>query len=377
LGLYGIAAVLLTVLMADVIRPLSGMPLVVTVIVQVVALGLVPVAFTAGILRGGFARTGEIQELGAWLAADTVSRPTLERALSRALGDDSVRVAYWMPGALAYAGADGRPLTVPGAGYGRAAAEISLDGRQIGAITYDATVIEDPSLVQAAGRVLAIAVDRDRLTAELMARSDELRESRSRLVSAADAERRRIAQNLHDGLQAKLVLLALEAQQLGVQPGAAPAVVEAATALRRRIDAAAAELRELVHAVMPAALVERGLAAAAEDLADRVPLPVKLEISVDGPLSGALSATAYYVLAEGLANAVKHARASELTVSIIRAEDRLLVEVRDDGIGGAAAGAGLGLRSLADRVDTVGGRLIVTSGAGQGTSLRAELPCEC
>lgn len=375
LGLYGIAAVLLTPLMPIMIQPLTGISHTATAAMQVIALSLVPVAFAAGMRRGGFARTSEIQELGAWLGADTASRPSLEQALARALGDASVRLAYWVPAQHAYSGADGRPLAVPGAGHGRAASEISMNGRRVGAIIYDATLIEDPVLVQAAGQVVAIAVDRERLTAELLASQDELRESRIRLVSAADAERRRIAQNLHDGLQTKLVLLALEAQQLAGKPGAGREVVGAAMALRGRIDAAAAELRELVHAVMPAPLIEGGLAAAAEDLADRMPLPTKLHIGVDGTLPGAVSATAYFVITEGLANAVKHAQASQLSVGIARTGDTLLVEVRDDGIGGAAPGSGLGLRSLADRVDTLGGRLLVTSQAGLGTSLRAELPC--
>jgi signal transduction histidine kinase len=376
LDLYGIIALLLIPLLPNVIQPLTGLSPDITVAVQVVVLGLVPVAFAAGVLRGGFARTGEIQELGAWLGADAGGRLPVEEALARALGDESVQLAYWMPVRLAYIGADGSPLPLPPAGSGRAAAEISTGGRRIGAIIYDATMIADPELVLAAGRVVAIAVDRQRLTAELLASQAALRESRARLVEAADAERRRIARNLHDGLQTKLVLLALEAQQLAGHPGASPAAAGAATALRERIDAAAAELRELVHAVMPAALIERGLAAAAEDLADRMPVPTRVEIGVDGVLPDSVSATAYFVLAEGLANAVKHARAAKLEVRIARDQDRLVVEVRDDGVGGAASGdGGLGLRSLADRVNALDGRLLVDSPAGQGTNLRAELPC--
>jgi signal transduction histidine kinase len=375
LDLYGIIALLLTPLAPDLIQPLTGMPPVVTATVQLVVLGLVPVAFTAGMLRGGFARTGEIQELGTWLGGHAASRPALDRALARALGDDSVQLAYWVPGQQAYAHADGKPLILPVSGSGRAAADISLDGRLIGAIIYDVTLLDDPGLVLAAGRVVAIAVDRQRLTAELLASQEALRESRARLVEAADRERRRIAQNLHDGLQTKLVLLALEAQQLAGQPGVSAAAAGAATALRERIDGAAAELRELVHAVMPAPLIERGLGAAAEDLADRMPLPTLVDIGVDGDLPDAVSATAYFVVAEGLANAIKHAQASELGIRITRDQDILLVEVRDDGVGGAAPGHGMGLRSLADRVDVLGGRLLVTSQAGLGTSLRAELPC--
>jgi signal transduction histidine kinase len=342
---------------------------------QLIVLGLVPVAFAAGMLRGGFARTSEIQELGAWLGADAASRPPLQSALAQALGDDSVRLAYWVPGQQAYADANGRPVELPDAGAGRAAAQISLDGRPVGAIAYDSTLIGDPELVVTAGRVVAIAMDRERLIADLLASQQALQESRARLVTAADRERRRIARNLHDGLQTKLVLLALEVQQLAAQPGAGPQMTAAATTLRKRIDSAAAELRELVHAVMPAPLIEGGLGAAAEDLADRMPVPTRLHIAIEGVLPDAVSATAYFVVAEGLANAVKHAQASALEVRIARGDAVLLVEVRDNGIGGAAPGAGMGLRSLADRVDVLGGTLRVHSQAGQGTRLLAELPC--
>ena len=375
LDLYGIAALLLTPLTPDVIRPLTGMSPDVGAAMQVIVLGLVPVAFAAGMLLGGFARTSEIQELGAWLGADAAGRPPLQSALARALGDDSVQLAYWVPDRQAYADANGRAVRLPGAGAGRAAVDISLDGRPIGAVSYDSTLIGNPGLVVTAGRVVAIAMDRQRLIVQLLASQQALRESRARLVNAADRERRRIARNLHDGLQTKLVLLALEAQQLAVQPGADQQVSAAATALRKRIDSAAAELRELVHAVMPAPLIERGLGAAAEDLADRMPVPTRLDIGVDGTLPDAVSATAYFVVAEGLANAVKHARASALDVRIARHDDTLLVEVRDDGVGGAAPGTGMGLRSLADRVDVLGGSLRVHSKAGEGTQLLAELPC--
>jgi hypothetical protein len=186
LDLYGIAAVLATPLSYDVIGPLAGWTPATTAAVQVTVLSLAPVAFAAGMLRGAFARTGEIHELGAWLGADAACRPPLDRALAQALGDDSVQVAYWVPGQDGYAGPDGRPLALPGPGSGRAAAEISLDGRRVGAIGYDARLTADPELVQAAGRVAAIAMDRQRLTAELLASQEALRESRARLVGFVD-----------------------------------------------------------------------------------------------------------------------------------------------------------------------------------------------
>lgn len=233
-----------------------------------------------------------------------------------------------------------------------------------------------PSPSPAAGRVMALAVDRERLTAELRAGQQALRQSRGRLVTAADRERRRIAQNLHDGPQAQLVALALEAQRIAAAPDASPATVEAATTLRRHIDSAAAELRHFVHGVLPAALLERGLPAAAEDLVDRLPLPTRLEVTVDGQhLPAAVESTAYFVLAEGLTNAVRHARANELAVRLAASGGTLLVEVGDDGVGSAHLTGGLGLRSLADRVDVLGGRLHLHSPAGGGTVLTVELPC--
>ena len=374
LYLYGIAA-LLFIPFAGTVLPLWHFPPGAIGALQVAVLTGVPVAFAVAILLGGFARTSEIQELGAWLGGTVAAQLTLTEAVARALGDESVRLAYRGPGPGGYLDAAGRPVELPADGSGRAAVGIELGGERIGVIIYDAVLIGDAELVRAAGRIVAMAVAHERLDAELQASQRALQESRARLVEAADRERRRIAQNLHDGLQMKLVLLALEAQQLARRPGASPAVVAAATTLRSRIDAAAGELRELVHAVMPAPLIERGLGAAAQDLVDRMPLPTQLDLGVNGNIPQHVSATAYFVVAEALANAVKHARASSLAVRLACERDTVVVEVADDGIGGAAAGQGLGLRSLADRVDVLGGSLRIDSPAGAGTRVVAELPC--
>ncbi len=194
-------------------------------------------------------------------------------------------------------------------------------------------------------------------------------------MEAGDGERRRIAQNLHDGLQVELVLLALEAQELR-QAGSAADLDLAARHLRNGIDDAATHLRELVHAVMPAGLIERGLTAAVEDLVDRMPLPTDLiVVGVEEPLPPTVASTAYFVVAEALANAVKHAGAGTLSVRLERTGSRLVIEVADDGSGGAAAGTGAGLRGLLDRVDVLGGELAIDSPHGHGTRLTAELPC--
>jgi signal transduction histidine kinase len=165
----------------------------------------------------------------------------------------------------------------------------------------------------------------------------------------------------------------MDAQQLARD---VPDAAGSAVALRTGIDDAAAELRSFVHTVMPAALIERGLASAVEDLLDRVPLRTRLELDVvDGDLSPALETTAYCVVAEGLSNALKHAAAREVDVRVARVGERLTVEVRDDGMGGADVHRGSGLAGLRDRVDTLGGRLVVTSPDACGTTLTAELPC--
>ena len=344
---------------------------------QVVVVGLVPVAFALGVLRGGFARTGEIDELGAWLGAAEASRPQLVEALAHTLGDDSLQLVFWVPDRGGYVDAAGAPVMLPPPGSGRSVVEIDRGGGRMGAIVYDAGLIADPELVRAAGRVVAIAVDHHRLTAQLLASQEALRLSRARIVEAGDRERRRIAQNLHDGIQVRLVLLGIEAQTMAVEQSASPSVQAAAISLRAGIDAAAGELRQLVYEVMPSALIERGLYAATEDLVDRMPVPTRLAVKVpDGVVPASVASTAYFVVAEGLTNAVKHAHAHRVDVRLAHERGCLVVEVDDDGVGGAVPGAGAGLRGLADRVDVLGGRLRIDSRDGRGTHLVAELPCE-
>jgi len=356
-------------------RDLLGLGPELRFVLQLVVLAGVPVAFALVLLRGGFARTGQIEELGAWLGSVEAARPTLEQALADTLGDPSLRLVFRV--GEGYVDAEGAPAALPRPGSGRAVVEIDQAGAAVGAIVYDASLIADPEPVRAAGRVVGIAVEAQRLTAELRASRDALRRSRLRLVEAADQERRRIAQNLHDGLQVQLVLLALDAAQVAksADDAADPTTRDAATALRIGIDDAAAALRRTVHDVLPATLIERGLATAVEDLVDRLPLPTDLQLSVaDRTLPAAVEATAYFVVAEGLANAFKHSRARRLAVRVTHHDRGLEIEVGDDGIGGASLEAGTGLRGLADRLDVLGGRLVLHSPTGAGTRLLAHLP---
>jgi PAS domain S-box-containing protein len=198
----------------------------------------------------------------------------------------------------------------------------------------------------------------------------ELRASRARLVEVADAERKRIQRNLHDGAQQRLtsVLLTL---------GRLRAIAEEPDRLLTfAIDELAAgldEIRELASGLHPAVLSERGLVAALEALALRAPVPVELQVDVDPWVPERVEAGAYYVVAEALANVQKHAGASRIVVNATTDERCLVITVVDDGVGGADV-AGEGLRGLADRVEALGGRLALDSPAGGGTRLRAEIP---
>jgi PAS domain S-box-containing protein len=199
----------------------------------------------------------------------------------------------------------------------------------------------------------------------------ELRASRARLVEVADAERRRIQRNLHDGAQQRLTSVLLTLGRLRAHAGSQPDPM-----LDFAIDELAAgldEIRELAGGLHPAVLSERGLAAALEALALRVPLDVELEALPDRVLPEPIEAAAYYVVAEALANVQKHAGARRVVVSVRAGDERVEVRVSDDGRGGADPD-GHGLRGLADRVEALGGRLDVESPAGGGTVLRAVIP---
>ena len=358
---YGIAAVALVPIMANVLRPAVLSP-VATAVLQLAVLALIPVAFAGSIIRGGFARTAEVEELGAWLGAEQDRRLGLREVLAATLGDPSVELAFWVP--PGYVDTSGRPVVMPAPGDGRQAVHVELGGDRVGAIVYDTAAIPDAELVRSTGRVIAIEVDRQRLTAELRASREALRESRRRLVEAGDRQQRRIAQDLHDGLQSRLVVLALQAHSAG------------ATHVRLGIEEAIADLRSLVAGMMPPLLLERGLYAAMEDLVSRVPLSVQLKCGPrPGPLPAGLEQVAYFVVSEALTNAVKHSHARAVSVRLDHAPERLRLEICDDGIGGATLTEGAGLRGMADRVDVAGGQLRVDSPDGHGTCVVVELPC--
>jgi PAS domain S-box-containing protein len=214
-----------------------------------------------------------------------------------------------------------------------------------------------------------------RLNAELHDRLEELAASRARIVTAGDVERRRLERNLHDGAQQRLVALALALRLVAGKLESDPDVArELLAAAGRELALALDELRELARGLHPAVLTDRGLGAAVETLAGRAPFPVEVAAMPETRLPEPVEAGAYYLIAEALTNVAKYANASTVRVAVTASNGRLAVEVSDDGIGGADPAAGSGLRGLADRVEALGGTLTVTSPAGAGTTLRAEIP---
>jgi PAS domain S-box-containing protein len=224
------------------------------------------------------------------------------------------------------------------------------------------------------GRTLVLVSGAD--VTDRKRQEEEVRASRARIVEAGDAARRRLERNLHDGAQQRLVSLSLALRlaqaKLASDPEAAGKVLDSA---REELSLALDELRELARGIHPAILTDRGLAAALEALATRSPVPVEIDVGVDG-LPETIEAAAYYVVAESLANVVKYARATTVSVRIAQNDEHLAVEVADDGVGGADPAAGTGLRGLADRVEALDGALAIESAPGEGTIVRAELPLQ-
>jgi PAS domain S-box-containing protein len=203
----------------------------------------------------------------------------------------------------------------------------------------------------------------------------QLRRSRARIVEAGDVERRRLERNLHDGAQQRLVSLSLALRLAQAQVAANPKEAERIlSAASNELGQALEELRELARGIHPAVLTDRGLGPALEALAARAPLRVDLALAEER-LPDQVEAAAYYVVSEALANVVKYAEASAVAVRVARDNGRAVVEVADDGVGGANPESGSGLRGLADRVEALDGLLEVESRPGGGTRIRAEIPC--
>jgi signal transduction histidine kinase len=337
----------------------------------------VPIALLASMLRARLARSS-LADLFLELRMDPPPAG-LRDALARALRDSSLTLAYWLPDYQAYTDLDGRPVDLPREGSGRATTSIDLRGAHVAALVHDPSLRDDPELLDAVTAAAGIALENARLQAELRARLEELRGSRVRILEAADTERRRLERDLHDGAQQRLVALSLElgllGERLDERHDSDPETNRVLAQARGELQESLQELRELAHGIHPAVVAGHGLEVALESLVTRTPVPVRLMVDLEGRLPEPIEMAAYYLISEGLTNVAKYARASRARVHVRRANGELVVEVLDDGVGGANTESGTGLRGLADRVESLGGRLRVWSPSGGGTRVRGEIPC--
>jgi signal transduction histidine kinase len=296
--------------------------------------------------------------------------------LADALEDPSLELVYWLPERNRYVDFRGRDYELPEDDPARAVHAVARDGQCVAAIIYDATLQEGGQHVRAVGAAASLALVNERLEAELRAKIEELRRSRERMLRIGLEERRRLERDLHDGAQQRLVSMALSIRMARARLNEDPLVADQLLATAgEELDSALGELRELARGIHPAVLTDRGLGTALETLANRAPVPVELAELPDERLPEAVELAAYFVVAEALTNVAKYAEASHATVEIARENGRLMVEVADDGVGGADPENGSGLRGLADRIAVLEGRLEIDSERGRGTTIRAQIPC--
>jgi signal transduction histidine kinase len=333
----------------------------------------VPLVILGGILRSRLARS-TVGELFVELQEDPAPAD-LRDVLAGALRDPSLTLAYWLPEFRSYADHEGRRVELPSRDGQRRMTPIDRDGVHVAALLHDAALADEPELLEAVTAAAGIAIENGRLHAELKARLEELRGSRSRVIEAEQKERQRLERNLHDGAQQRLVALSLELSLLEEQLQDDSDATARLGSARREIAASLAELREVARGIHPAVVSGHGLDVALEQLVARAPVPIRLTLDVHERLPEQLEVAAYYLVSESLANLGKHAEASSATVEVTRSDGRLFVEIVDDGIGGADTERGSGLRGLADRVEALDGRLRVWSPAGGGTRVQAEIPC--
>jgi signal transduction histidine kinase len=297
---------------------------------------------------------------------------TLRGELSRALGDPSLAIGYWLPDRAGFIDAEGRMLALPDAGSGRSVTVVDRQGQPVAVLVHDPAVLEDPGLLEAVTSAARLAATNARLQAEAQGRVEELAASRWRILQARDEERRRLERRLHDGAEARLRELAGTLRR-GRWSASREQTKEQVARSQEQLTRTLEDLRRLAQGLHPRVLSEQGLEAALAALTRDLPLPVELDVTTD-QVPPPVAAVAYFISAEALANVAKHAAAARVTVAVIASHGRLRVEITDDGVGGADPARGSGLRGLADRVETIGGTLRVESTPGRGTRLAAEIP---
>jgi signal transduction histidine kinase len=320
------------------------------------AVGVVLVAVRAWRARTTLAR----------LAADLGEAPapgSLGLALARATGDPSFEVVYPLPGSGRYVDASGTTVDLPTTGSGRAVTPIVRNGREVALVVHDAATVDPEQLRMQIGAAARLAVENERLQAEVLTQLQDLRASRARVVEAGDAERRRLERNLHDGAQQRVLALSydLRLARAGAEAAGAPELTALLTSAEEAAQVAIDELRELAHGIYPAILTEAGIGPALWTLADSAPLPVEFGELPEDRFVEAVERTAFVVASEAI-DAAGRLGSTHVAVRVFRHDDRLILEVERAGPGPFV--------HLADRVGALGGRF-----TADASLMRAELPC--
>ena len=334
----------------------------------------VPIASMLVVLQTWMARGGVadlVVELG-----DSPAPERLRDALANALGDHDLSVVYWSEPQQAFVDSDGASVAPPVEGSGKAVTLLERSGTPLAAIVHDAALLDDPGLVASVASAMRLAVENERLQSEVQSQLNEVRASRTRILEAGEAERKRVERNLHDGAQQRIVSLTLALRLARARLGddGDPAVRASLEAAAAEARAALAELRELARGIHPQILSRAGLGPAFESLADHSPVDVSVEMGSTDRFPPIIEGAAYFVVSEALANVAKYAHATHAIVRTDWHDDGLFVEITDDGIGGADPEMGTGLRGLIDRLDAIDGTLDIVSPAGGGTRVLARIP---
>jgi signal transduction histidine kinase len=336
------------------------------------ALAGLPVGFVVGLFRSRLDRS-LVGDLLVELKGG-MRHGRLRQALARALGDPLLELAFWLPESERYVDEEGRDVTVTETGLRQATRISDSQGQPLAVLVHDPAVSQDALRVEAAASAARLALENERLHADLRAQLEEVRASRMRVVNAGDEARRRLERDLHDGAQQRLLAISAAIERVRAMDVSAPPYPALLSEIACELKEALVELRDLARGIHPSLLTDEGVGPAVDSLARRAQVPTRIVQTPVERFSAAVEAAAYFVVAEALTNAARHSGASKVTIDIRNEHESLHVCIRDDGKGGATQGGGSGLRGIRDRVLSLGGSLHVDSPLGSGTVVTAIIP---